>query len=301
MQIEQQIWNRVTRQFAADCNVDKSSKKGRQVWIGRAPELEKGHLTDAAFGAAVREEMQRRSGAVPRIYEGTSPFFRAILTGQQAWMMADERILSWFEQEYGNGKKGLEWLGQFGELNRLNRQLGKYGHGILDCRICMMPGGYWRDGGEPGSDSRQSGSSQRQNAETVQKPEGVNCVGPALEIRVLNSSDILDIRDPYPFRHALCDSELMPCELAVAAVADGRIIGMAGATRDCPDMYQIGVDVLPDWSGRGIGSELVRLLAEKILSQGKIPFYSTAQTHIASLNTGLRAGFVPCWTEIFVK
>ena len=89
--------------------------------------------------------------------------------------------------------------------------------------------------------------------------------------------------------------------LGVGAYDGDRLVGLAGASADCETMWQIGVDVLPAWRGKGIGSGLVGVLKEKILEKGKIPFYSTSQTHIASMNTALKAGFLPAWTEIFAK
>lgn len=259
--------NDVKRQFAADCGI-----VGGNIKIGEAPSVEKGFFSDESYGAAVRDALFRRTGIQPRIYEGTSPFFRAIIMGNEYWIMADRRITGWCEKEYLNRKNGLEWAGQFEELKRVNDMLRKYGHGILDCRISMLPG---------------SGKT----------PDRI-C---GMEIQFMDSSELLEIRDPYPFRHALCDSTLMPCAMAAAAIADGKIVGMAGATEDCETMWQIGVDVLPAWRGKGIGSGLVGVLKEKILEKGKIPFYSTSQTHIASMNTALKAGFLPAWTEIFAK
>ena len=276
--MDKEILKRVKQQFAADCGiVDKS------LHIAAAPAIEKGRLSDAAFGEDVREALRKRTGAVPRIYEGISPFFRAIVMGKESWIMADEQILGWCEKEYR--RKDMEWFGQFEQLDRLNRQLRRFGHEIADCRVCMLP-----SAGRPETGEKEDGSDR-----TAEKWRE------SLGIRFLTSSDILDIRDPYPFRHALCDSELMPCRLAAAAIRDGQIIGIAGATQDCPQMMQIGVDVLSVWKGNGIGSGLVKILKEEILSRGMIPFYSTSQSHIVSLNTALRAGFVPAWAEVFVK
>lgn len=267
MSLDQQMMKRIKMQFMADCGINQPG-----VRIGRAPSVNKGFLSGAGFGSAVRDEIRKSTGITPRIYEGTSSFFRGIIMADDFWIMADECIAEWCEKEFSGKKKGIEWIGQFSELNRMNRYFRKYGHEILDCRINMLP---------------EKDSAVLKN--------------PGVEIRFLDSGDILDIRDPYPFRHALCDSELMPCEIAVAAVADGKNIGMAGATMDCDEMWQIGVDVLQGWRGKGIASLLTAHLKEKILEKGKIPFYSTSQTHIVSMNTALRAGFVPVWAEIFVK
>ena len=49
------------------------------------------------------------------------------------------------------------------------------------------------------------------------------------------------------------------------------------------------------------GPELVRELKGEILRQGKIPFYGTSESHSISQTVGLKAGFVPAWTEVYVR
>jgi hypothetical protein len=42
----------------------------------------------------------------------------------------------------------------------------------------------------------------------------------------------------------------------------------------------------------------VNKLAHKIIENGKVPYYCTAWSNIASRNTAIKAGFVPSWVEI---
>ena len=55
---------------------------------------------------------------------------------------------------------------------------------------------------------------------------------------------------------------------------------------------------MPDVRGQGIGTLLVSLLSRQLQSQGVLPFYGTAMSHIASQRLALRAGFFPAWTEL---
>ena len=47
-------------------------------------------------------------------------------------------------------------------------------------------------------------------------------------------------------------------KLAVGAFDQGKLIGLAGCSADCETMYQIGVDVLPEYRKRGIASAITR-------------------------------------------
>lgn len=266
--LEEAMW-----QFAADCGMRPEKGKKGQVRIGSRPWLpEQGHMTGEAYGELVREYMERETGMVPRLYENCDLFFREIVCMGEAWIRADERLEDWCRKEY-EGKKP-EWFGQFSDLKRLDRKLGAFGRQILDVRLHFLP--------------------SEEAAECLPAaPAGVEAVwyeGEGLE----------DLRRHYVFKHALCSSPLCPCMLAVAAVADGRPVGIAGATADCRNLWQIGVDVLPRWEGRGIGPWLTALLGAGLRKRGVIPFYAVSQSHTASMNTALRAGFLPAWSEVYV-
>ena len=66
-------------------------------------------------------------------------------------------------------------------------------------------------------------------------------------------------------------------------------------------MWQIGVDVLPDYRRQGIASALTSRLAREILRRGKVPFYCSAWSNIRSVRNAIRSGFIPAWVEMTVK
>ena len=70
---------------------------------------------------------------------------------------------------------------------------------------------------------------------------------------------------------------------------------------DCDDMWQIGVDVLPEYRRNGIASALTNNLAKEILKRGKVPFYCCAWSNIRSAKNAIRSGFTPSWVEVTVK
>lgn len=66
-------------------------------------------------------------------------------------------------------------------------------------------------------------------------------------------------------------------------------------------MWQIGVDVLPQFRQLGIASALTSRLAVEILDRGKVPFYCAAWSNIKSVRNAVRSGFLPTWVEMTTK
>lgn len=110
--------------------------------------------------------------------------------------------------------------------------------------------------------------------------------------------DIAQFRDDERFGEAYGFCETAPDMLGVAAVKDGAILGMAGASADSPLMWQIGINVLPETRGQGIASMLVALIRNDVLATGKLPYYGTSISHLESQRVALRAGFLPGWFEL---
>ncbi|MBP1561115.1 MAG: GNAT family N-acetyltransferase [Oscillospiraceae bacterium] len=86
--------------------------------------------------------------------------------------------------------------------------------------------------------------------------------------------------------------------LAVCALNGEKIVGMAGASNDSARFWQIGIDVLPEYRGLGIASELVSALTQAVFMHGAIPYYGTWSGNIASQNVAKSAGYYPVWTEM---
>jgi len=89
--------------------------------------------------------------------------------------------------------------------------------------------------------------------------------------------------------------------LAVGAYDNGRLIGLAGCSADCETMYQIGVDVLPEYWRKGIASAVTSRLALEVLTMGKVPFYCAAWSNIKSVRNALKSGFRPAWVELTAR
>lgn len=85
---------------------------------------------------------------------------------------------------------------------------------------------------------------------------------------------------------------------AVCAVNGRRIMGIAGASRDSSSMAQIGIDVLPEFRGMGIGRSLVCACANEVMRQGYVPYYGTWSGNVISQRLSLDCCFYPAWTEM---
>jgi hypothetical protein len=86
-----------------------------------------------------------------------------------------------------------------------------------------------------------------------------------------------------------------PDTLVTYATYNGMIIAMAGACIDSPLMWQIGIDVLPEFRNLGLAASLVSHLGIMIMERGVVPYYSTASSNIASQSVAYSSGFIPAW------
>ena len=120
------------------------------------------------------------------------------------------------------------------------------------------------------------------------------------ELRVLHQEDFGELYLPQ-WSNALCEKRKHLDVLGIGAYDDGKLIGLAGCSADCEGMYQIGVDVLPEYRRKGVASALTSRLALEVLALDKVPFYCAAWCNIKSVRNAIRSGFRPAWVEITAK
>lgn len=222
------------------------------------------------------------AGEGARNYAERNSFFRAIICLGQLFICCDERIYDWVVEQYGDCKP--EWFCNYRRLRKLDEKLREYGHEIYDTHVYFLP----------------EADSESETAYDMSK------------LTWFEQEEILRFKDNNRFTSALSFWEGQPDMLAVAAmreeVQDGakdfdqsHMCGMAGVSRDGEYLWQIGINVDEDLSGQGLGHRLVRVLKEEILRRGKVPFYGTSESHTLSQTVGLKAGFAPAWTEVYVR
>lgn len=121
----------------------------------------------------------------------------------------------------------------------------------------------------------------------------------AYPLRVLTQSDFAGLYLPE-WSNALCEKRAELDVLGVGAYDGDRLIGFAGCSADCAEMWQIGVDVLPEYRRKGIAAAVTSRLAIEILKKDKVPFYCCAWCNLPSARNAVRSGFRPAWTEMTV-
>ena len=196
------------------------------------------------------------------------PFFLQMATfGAGAVISADEALHPWL-RAWTKGKRGF-WLFEQHNYLELDRLLRGYGYKMALTHHMFTP--------------------------TTE----IAAVETGFPVRWLEQGDILPFYGREEFSNALCDRfrPERPDVLAVAALDGEEIMGMAGCSADTPELWQIGIDVLPRYRGRGIGKTLVALLRNEGLRRGALPYYGTSLSNIASWRVALASGFLPAWVE----
>ena len=195
-------------------------------------------------------------------------FFLQMATfGNNAVISADERIHPWLK-EWVKDKKGF-WLFEQHNFFELETKLREYGYKMALTHHMFVP-----------------------------TPELLN-IKTDLNIKWLEQNDLSEYYGKEEFSNALCDRFRpdRPDVLAIVALDGDKICGMAGCSADTPEMWQIGIDVLPEYRGKGIAKTLVALLRDEAYRRGAIPYYGTSLSNIASWKTAISCGFVPAWVE----
>lgn len=196
-------------------------------------------------------------------------FFRMITFGKNAVIAADERIRPYLK-DYVKGKKGYE-LFEEPHQREIDMELKKYGKQLWPSTHVFLP-------------------------DMKIKP-----LDDIAKVKWFEEGYIPPLYSDGRFHNAI-QYKIKPHRpdvLVVASYDEDRITGMAGASADCKDLWQIGIDVLPEYRGKRLGTYLVTLLKNEIIRRGYIPYYSTSQSNIFSQNIALNAGFFPAWAEAY--
>lgn len=117
------------------------------------------------------------------------------------------------------------------------------------------------------------------------------------ETRLLEHDDFAPLYLPE-WSNALCAGRPHLDVLGVGAYDGDKLVGLAGCSADCAEMWQIGIDVLPEYRGKGIAPALTSRLTLEILAHEKVPFYCCAWSNLPSAKNAVRSGFSPAWTEV---
>ena len=115
--------------------------------------------------------------------------------------------------------------------------------------------------------------------------------------------DNFEQRLPKSFEYVLDFDSENHCTTKIVHYAEdnGKIIAAASACLAQPfdDMYSIGIEVLPEYRNKGLGTTLVNNLTQKLLSMDVLPYYKVASSNVASLATAYKSNFIPLWCESY--
>ena len=125
----------------------------------------------------------------------------------------------------------------------------------------------------------------------------INC---QYELRVLEQTDFSELYLPE-WSNALCSDRRQLDVLGVGAYDGDKLIGLSGCSADANEMWQIGVDVIPEYRRKGVASAITSRLALEILKRNKVPFYCSAWSNIRSARNAIKSGFIPSWAEMTIK
>ena len=205
-----------------------------------------------------------------RLHIKHDTFFKAAIIMGKAYVMADEVMHPWIREVFAKEKP--EWWCDFKNLRKLEAELNKYDREIFDTHIYFLPSE------EP----------------TMERPR--------FKIKWFEKEELEQFREDTRFNtYSLSFSPIQPDVLAVAAYDGEEPIAMAGCSEDGKYLWQIGVDAVPGYEGRGLAVNLVTLLKQEIIARGKVPYYGTAESHAISRNVAIGSGFLPAWCEIQIR
>ena len=120
------------------------------------------------------------------------------------------------------------------------------------------------------------------------------------EMRLLERDEFKGLYLPQ-WSNAICKERQHLDILCMGAYHEGELIGLAGCSADCEEMWQIGIDVLPQYRRQGVASALTSALAIEVMKRGKVPFYCAAWSNIRSVRNAIRCGFYPAWVEVSAR
>ncbi|GAA0841694.1 GNAT family N-acetyltransferase [Paenibacillus glucanolyticus] len=114
---------------------------------------------------------------------------------------------------------------------------------------------------------------------------------------VAEKNEIANFMGIKGLENAIISDANLPIQtvLVVVAKQNGKVVGLAGACNACAKMWQIGIEVLPEYRHLGLASYLVSSLTFEILNRGCVPTYDVISSHIASQRVAYRVGYYPAF------
>lgn len=135
-----------------------------------------------------------------------------------------------------------------------------------------------------------------------EKCEKVLSEPPGYTNRLLFGEEILSLRGTAGFDNSLSFDEKGHTSAKAVCIAEysRKTAGIAGAAPTQTDgVWEIGIDVAPEFRKAGLGSYLVSSLTRELLARDIVPFYSASVTNIGSQMVANRSGYIPLWIDTY--
>ncbi|MCL2198224.1 MAG: GNAT family N-acetyltransferase [Defluviitaleaceae bacterium] len=201
-------------------------------------------------------------------FETDKQFFDIVSFGSNAVIHADRQILGWCEENFAN--TAPERIMDDPNIFVIESKLREYGQKLSGEHIRFL----------------------RLNEDVrIDPPTG-------FAFRICEKDCIHELYGDKRFAHAFNYKNDV---IAITASVDGKICSIAAADDNIPGFWQIGIDTLPEYRGKGLAAYLVNKIAREIENRGIIPFYNTWGANIASQRVAAAAGFSPVWVGFFSK
>ena len=169
-----------------------------------------------------------------RFREGKDCFLKVAMVGGKLLFTGRPEIVARCRETYAG--EDAAWFLEAGSLRRLDALLRDFGCRVGTAHPFFLPG------------------------------RAPRLPAPDCGLRWFRGAEIERFRGDRRFDEAFCFCEDAPDVLGLAALRDGEIVGMAGASADSPTMWQIGINVEPE--ARGLASGLAAHGARRRLSAG---------------------------------
>lgn len=182
----------------------------------------------------------------------------------------DERVINWLEKEYSNFNSN--WLGSYHITRKFDEGLKQFG-----IRVALFDSFFI-----PNDNTKELDCNNLNN----------------YILKWYNSNELKCFKDDKRFVEALLFYENAPDMIALTASKNEDIVAMAAANADRYNMWQMGINVVPEYNGQGIATALVAILKNRIIELDVLPYYSTAISHVVSQKVSIQAGFIPAFTEL---
>lgn len=96
------------------------------------------------------------------------------------------------------------------------------------------------------------------------------------------------------FENGKCISDIAYC-----AYENGKVIGVAGADKINDEIWEVGIEVLPEYRKDGLATILTKNLTMKILEKGVVPIWCASVSNIGSQAVATNSDYIPLWMETF--